>query len=203
MIVGAIIALLKGQLKKGPKSLVGNKGYRKYLKVDKNSARIDMDKVNYASRFDGKWVLTTNTSLPAEKIDLKYKELWQVKRIFRDVKTMPHTRPVYHQNRGNQQTLFGQAHVIMEMKGMGRLASYTVITVPPPLMVEEGFDRNTPYCSGVVELVEGPKVIARILGLDLDRPEQIQIGTPLLVEFVEAEHAVRMKTFLAFRAVPR
>ena len=75
MIVGAIIALLKGQLKKGPKSLVGNKGYRKYLKVDKNSARIDMNKANYASRFDGKWVLTTNTSLPAEKIDLKYKEL--------------------------------------------------------------------------------------------------------------------------------
>jgi transposase len=97
----AIIASLKEQLKKGPKSLVGNKGYRKYLKVDKNSARIDMDKVNYASRFDGKWVLTTNTNLPAEKIALKYKELWQVERVFRDVKTMLHTRPVYHQKDEN------------------------------------------------------------------------------------------------------
>jgi len=27
------------------------------------SARIDMDKVNHASRFDGKWVLTTNMDM--------------------------------------------------------------------------------------------------------------------------------------------
>lgn len=97
----AIIASLKEQLKKGPKSLVGNKGYRKYLKVDKDSARIDMDKVKYESRFDGKWVLTTNTDLPTEKIALKYKELWQVEHVFRDVKTMLHTRPVYHQRDEN------------------------------------------------------------------------------------------------------
>ncbi len=97
----AIIASLKEQLKKGPKSLVGNKGYRKYLKVDKNSARVDTDKVKYESRFDGKWVLTTNTDLTTEKIALKYKELWQVERVFRDVKTMLHTRPVYHQKDEN------------------------------------------------------------------------------------------------------
>ena len=97
----AIIDSLKEQLRKGPKSLVGNKGYRKYLKIDKNSTRIDMDKVKYESRFDGKWVLTTNTDLPAEKIALKYKELWQVERVFRDVKTMLHTRPVYHQKDEN------------------------------------------------------------------------------------------------------
>jgi transposase len=97
----AIIASLKEQLKKGLKSLVGNKGYRKYLKIDKDSARVDMDKVKYESRFDGKWVLTTNMDLPAEKVALKYKELWQVERVFRDVKTMLHTRPVYHQRDEN------------------------------------------------------------------------------------------------------
>jgi len=64
----AIIASLKEQLKKGPKSLVGNKGYRKYLKVEKGSAQIDMDKVEYESRFDGKWVLTTNMNTPTDKI---------------------------------------------------------------------------------------------------------------------------------------
>jgi transposase len=97
----AIIASLKEQLKKGPKSLVGNKGYRKYLKVDKDSARIDMNKVEYESRFDGKWVLTTNTDLPANKVALKYKELWQVERVFRDIKSMLDTRPVYHQRDEN------------------------------------------------------------------------------------------------------
>ena len=97
----AIITSLKEQLKKGPKSLIGNKGYRKYLKVDKDSARIDMNKVEYESRFDGKWVLTTNTDLSANKVALKYKELWQVERVFRDVKSMLETRPVYHQRDEN------------------------------------------------------------------------------------------------------
>lgn len=97
----AIIASLKEQLKKGPKSLVGNKGYRKYLKLDKDSASIDMDKVESDSRFDGKWVLTTNMDLAADKVALKYKELWQVERVFRDVKSILETRPVYHQRNEN------------------------------------------------------------------------------------------------------
>lgn len=96
-----IITALKQQLKRGPKSLIGNKGYRKYLKLDKDSARIDMDKVKYESRFDGKWVLTTNTDLSADKVALKYKELWQVERVFRDVKSILETRPVYHQREEN------------------------------------------------------------------------------------------------------
>lgn len=97
----AIIAALKEQLKKGAKSLVGNKGYRRYLKMNKGSARIDMDKVKAESRFDGKWVLTTNTNLSAEKVALKYKELWQVERVFRDMKTLLETRPIFHQRDEN------------------------------------------------------------------------------------------------------
>ncbi len=93
----AIISALKAQLKKGAKSLVGNKGYRRYLKMNKGSARIDTDKVKSESRFDGKWVLTTNTDLSAEKVALKYKELWQVERVFRDMKTLLETRPIFHQ----------------------------------------------------------------------------------------------------------
>ena len=80
---------------------MGNKGYRKYLKVEKNSARIDTDKVQAEARFDGKWVLTTDTALSAEAVALKYKELWQVERVFRDMKSMLETRPVYHQNDAN------------------------------------------------------------------------------------------------------
>lgn len=92
----AIIDSLKDQLKKGAKSLGGNKGYRKYLMIDKGSARIDLDRVKYESRFDGKWVLTTNMDIKASKVALKYKELWQVERVFRDLKSMFDTRPVYH-----------------------------------------------------------------------------------------------------------
>lgn len=97
----AIITSLKEQLKKGAKSLIGNKGYRKYLKIEKDSARIDIDKVNAESRFDGKWVLTTNMDLSADKVALKYKQLWQVERVFRDIKSILDTRPVYHQRDEN------------------------------------------------------------------------------------------------------
>jgi len=92
----AILVSLRDQLQKGPKALVGNKGYRKYLKIQRGSVTIDLDKVKADSRFDGKWVLTTNTRFSAEKVALKYKELWQVEQAFRDIKSMFQTRPVYH-----------------------------------------------------------------------------------------------------------
>ena len=94
----AIIESLEEQLKKGASSLVGNKGYRRYLKLEKGSARIDMKKAEEEARFDGKWVLVTDTNLSAESVALKYKELWQVERVFRDMKSMLETRPVYHHN---------------------------------------------------------------------------------------------------------
>jgi hypothetical protein len=72
-----IVTALTKQLKKGPKSLVGNKGYRKYLKIEKNSTSIDKDRIKYEARFDGKCVLQTNTDLSADQVALKYKELWQ------------------------------------------------------------------------------------------------------------------------------
>jgi len=96
-----IIASLKEKIKTGPKSLVGNRGYRKYLKIERNSVSLDQDKIEYESRFDGKWVLITNTSLSAEEVALKYKELWQVEHVFRDVKSVLETRPVYHQRDEN------------------------------------------------------------------------------------------------------
>lgn len=97
----AILESLERQLKKGPKALVGNKGYRKYLKLAKDSARIDPAKVKAEAHFDGKWVLVSNTELPADQVALKYKELWRVERVFRDVKSLLATRPVYHQNDAN------------------------------------------------------------------------------------------------------
>lgn len=97
----AIISSLKDRIKTGPKSLIGNRGYRKYLKVERESVSIDQDKIAYEARFDGKWVLITNTSLSAEQVALKYKELWQVEQVFRDVKSVLETRPVYHQRDEN------------------------------------------------------------------------------------------------------
>lgn len=97
----AIIDSLKEKIKTNPKGLIGNKGYRKYLKIDRNSVRIDQGRIEYESRFDGKWVLLTNTNLSADQVALKYKELWQVEQVFRDIKSILETRPIYHQRDEN------------------------------------------------------------------------------------------------------
>jgi len=93
----AIVESLRDQIRKNPKQLIGNKGYRKYLTFDRNTVRIDEKKIEAASRFDGKWVLRTNTDFPAAEVALKYKELWQVEQAFRDIKSILETRPVFHQ----------------------------------------------------------------------------------------------------------
>ena len=93
----AIIEALKEKIPQGAKSLVGNKGYRRYVRIKKDSASIDPEKVKSEARFDGKYILRTNTDLPTDKVALKYKELWQVERVFRDIKSMLETRPIFHQ----------------------------------------------------------------------------------------------------------
>jgi transposase len=93
----AILAKLEEQLKHGPKSLVGNKGYRKYLRKAKQDAFvIDQQKVKSESRFDGKWVLRTDTDLPSAEVALKYKDLLLVESIFRSMKSLLETRPIHH-----------------------------------------------------------------------------------------------------------
>ncbi len=92
----AILASLEKQLRKGEKSLVGNKGYRKYLKKTESVFEIDREKAKKESRYDGKWVLKTNTGLPNGEVALKYKQLWMVEQIFRSMKTIIKTRPIYH-----------------------------------------------------------------------------------------------------------
>ena len=92
----AIIESLRDKLKQGDKSLVGNKGYRRYLSSRGPHFVIDEKKVKENARYDGKWVLRTNTDLPAEEVALNYKQLWMVERIFRDTKSLLQTRPIFH-----------------------------------------------------------------------------------------------------------
>jgi hypothetical protein len=94
----AILESLKEKLKQGDKALVGNKGYRKYLKREGEQAAfsIDEDKLQEEARYDGLWVLRTNTDYPAEEVAFQYKQLWMVEQAFRSVKSVLETRPVYH-----------------------------------------------------------------------------------------------------------
>jgi hypothetical protein len=91
-----IVEALKKQLERGDKSLVGNRGYRKFLRPLKSGFEIDLDKVDKESRYDGKWVLRTNTDMATEKVALTYKMLWMVEQLFRTFKSLLETRPIFH-----------------------------------------------------------------------------------------------------------
>jgi transposase len=94
----AIVDSLREKLKQGDKALVGNKGYRKYLKREGEQAAfcIDENKLQEEARYDGLWVLRTNTTLSIDQVAFQYKQLWMVEQAFRAVKSVLETRPIYH-----------------------------------------------------------------------------------------------------------
>jgi transposase len=92
-----IVAALRAALPHGDKALVGNKGYRRFLKSQGAHFAVDDAKVADEARYDGLWVLQTNTDLQPMVVALAYKHLWMVEDIFRTMKSALETRPVYHQ----------------------------------------------------------------------------------------------------------
>lgn len=92
-----IVTALRQQLQQGDKALVGNKGYRHYLKVEgEGHFAIDEAKIAEEARYDGTWVLRTSTELATAEVALQYKKLWMVEHWFRSCKSLLDTRPIYH-----------------------------------------------------------------------------------------------------------
>jgi len=93
----AIVAALQERLRRGDEALVGNEGYRRYLgATGPEHFRIDEAKVAEDARYDGKWVLRTNTELDAAEVALQYQRLWVVEQWFRSSKSLLQTRPIFH-----------------------------------------------------------------------------------------------------------
>ena len=93
---------------------------------------------------------------------------------------------------------FGENMAWAEMSGKGHLQAYTTINIGLTAMIEAGYDRMNPYCTGIVKLEEGPVISAQILGVDTANPEQIAIGTELIATFVDRGEGEEVQTFLAF-----
>jgi Transposase DDE domain len=93
----AIVAGLREKLQRGEKSLVGNEGYRRFLKVEGDGHFVvDEAKIAEEARYDGTWVLRTNTELSAADVALQFKRLWMVEQWFRSCKSLLETRPIFH-----------------------------------------------------------------------------------------------------------
>ncbi|MDP7251375.1 MAG: Zn-ribbon domain-containing OB-fold protein, partial [Planctomycetota bacterium] len=74
-----------------------------------------------------------------------------------------------------------------QMQGTGKLVAFSSITMAPPHMEKEGYGRDRPYCTGVIALQEGPRMVARIEGVDAMRPENIKPGITLRMCFLHQD----------------
>ena len=94
----AVLTTLRAKLRQGDKSLVGNSAYRRYLKTpDKQHFTIDEARIAEDARYDGLYVLRTNTRLHPLNVMLRYRDLLVVEQLFRSEKALLATRPIHHQ----------------------------------------------------------------------------------------------------------
>lgn len=93
----AILESLQKALQGGDKSLVGNKGFRRFLQTQgRGHFAIDEKQVREDAKYDGLFVLRTDTDHDAETVAHVYKTLWMVEDTFRTAKSILDTRPIYH-----------------------------------------------------------------------------------------------------------
>jgi len=92
-----LIAGLARKLAQGDKALIANKGFRRFLKAPKDDGFvIDQAKVEADARYDGLFVLRTNTEISALQVVLRYRNLLAVEEAFKTAKALLATRPVFH-----------------------------------------------------------------------------------------------------------
>ena len=94
----AIVDGLGRQLKKGDKALIGNAGYRRYLRRPGPGAAFEIDpgKLAEEARYDGIFVLRTNARVTPLNAVLRYRDLLAVETLFRTAKATFDTRPIFH-----------------------------------------------------------------------------------------------------------
>jgi hypothetical protein len=93
----ALLAGLERKLAQGGKALVGNGGYRRFLAAPAGEGfTIDPARVEADARFDGLFVLRTNTRLSPLQVVLRYRNLLAVEQGFLAAKTLLATRPIFH-----------------------------------------------------------------------------------------------------------
>ena len=73
-----------------------HKEYSKYLRIRADKPQLDHDKITAEEKFDGKFVLQTNTDLHWKEVVHAYKDLWQVEAAFRTLKNELAMGPIYH-----------------------------------------------------------------------------------------------------------
>ena len=79
------------------------------------------------------------------------------------------------------------------ISGAGKLVAFTVIHIAPDEFAEEA-----PYYIAIIELAEGTRITTRLLGYDPLKPEDVQLGIDVKLEFETIESG---RKYLAFRPI--
>ena len=119
------VASLREQCRaREPNRWLGNRDYRRYLSTSgSDSFQVDEAKIAEDARYDGKWVLRTNTrDRCSREVALhRYKRLWMVEQWFRSSKSLIHTRPIFH----HRLDVTIRGHVFCILLGLGAAAGVT------------------------------------------------------------------------------
>lgn len=78
-----------------------------------------------------------------------------------------------------------------DVSGKGKLVSFTVIHVAPDQFAEE-----VPYYIAIIELAEGTRISARLLGFDPLKPQDVKLGINMKIDYAQSKSGTR---YLAFR----
>jgi transposase len=81
--------------RKGVKAFIMPKGLRRFVELIGGELTLKKKVIRQEARYDGKWVLRTNSPLPTDEVALAYKSLWQIEQAFRELKSGLEIRPVY------------------------------------------------------------------------------------------------------------
>ena len=76
--------------------MIGNSEYKRYITVANQAASINEEKLKQAELFDGLYIIQTNTGFPTEEVAIAYRDLWQIERAFRSLKSTLDLRPIFH-----------------------------------------------------------------------------------------------------------
>jgi len=87
----------------------------------------------------------------------------------------------------------------VEMPSQGTLAAFTTVHIVSSAMIEAGYGRENPHCSGIVQLENGLSISALILGVDAFDPTSIKVGSPVEAVFLERGEGDHKETILAFQ----
>ncbi len=92
----SIIKRLREKEGKDMKELLSNKGYKKYVATG-SEIKINEEKMKESEIWDGIWVIRTNEEFEDIKVAIeRYKDLWMVEKVFKDLKNILSISPIGH-----------------------------------------------------------------------------------------------------------